>query len=94
MLDPDEIRWVKSTANELNNLLQIIRDSSQVLENLGQGSEEFVRYSAILRNGIERAAKVTGLMVDRVGGIAGETVLSEVPPSTDATAAAPDASAG
>ena len=32
MLDTEEIRWVKSTANELNNLLQVISESSQVLE--------------------------------------------------------------
>ena len=82
MLDSEEIRWVKSTANELNNLLQVISESSQVLENLSAGGDEFHKYFAILRNGVERAAKVTGMMVDRVGGISGlssETVMP-VPP--------------
>ena len=30
----EEIQWVKSTANELNNLLQVISESSQVLETI------------------------------------------------------------
>ena len=93
MLDPDEIRWVKSTANELNNLLQVIAESSQVLENFGAGSEEFAKYLAILRNGVERAAKVTNLMVDRVGGIAGDPVLSE-PVPVAARGPAQDGSSG
>ena len=41
MLDSEEIRWVKSTANELNNLLQVISESSQVLENLVPGATRF-----------------------------------------------------
>ena len=59
MLDPEEIRWVKSTANELNNLLQVITDSSQVLEDLCAGNPQTESYFAILRNGVDRAAKVT-----------------------------------
>jgi hypothetical protein len=70
MLDPEEIRWVKSTANELNNLLQVITDSSQVLEGLCAGNTQTESYFAILRNGVDRAAKVTRMMVDRVGGTA------------------------
>lgn len=85
MLDSEEIRWVKSTANELNNLLQVINDSSQVLENLGAGSREFDRYFAILRNGVERAAKVTGMMADRVGGI-GNDAGTPVTPAAPAPA--------
>jgi CheY-like chemotaxis protein len=70
MLDPEEIRWVKSTANELNNLLQVITDSTQVLERLCKGNPDTESYFAILRNGVDRAAKVTRMMVDRVGGTA------------------------
>ena len=68
MLDTDEIRWVKSTANELNNLLQVISESSQFLETLENGSSDSTRYFEILRSGIERAGKVTRMMVERVGG--------------------------
>src|SRR5579862_582475 len=67
MLDPEEIRWVKSTANELNNLLQVITESSQFLEKLCPESLESRRYFDIIHNGVERAAQVTRLMLDRVG---------------------------
>jgi CheY-like chemotaxis protein len=71
MLDKEEIEWVKSTANELNNLLQVISESSQVLERLC-GSADGENYFAILRNGVERAVKVTRVMMDRVGGFNAE----------------------
>jgi len=68
MLDNEEIRWVKSTANELNNLLQVISESGNFLETLHGGSAESAKYFDILRTGIDRASKVTRMMVERVGG--------------------------
>jgi CheY-like chemotaxis protein len=68
MLDQEEIRWVKSTANELNNLLQVISESSQVIENLCGTVPDAEKYFGILRNGVERAARVTQIMITRVGG--------------------------
>jgi len=68
MLDQEEIRWVKSTANELNNLLQVISESSQVIENLCGSTPDADKYFGILRNGVDRAARVTQLMITRVGG--------------------------
>jgi CheY-like chemotaxis protein len=91
MLDSEEIRWVKSTANELNNLLQVINDSSRVLENLGANSWEFQRYFAILRNGVERATKVTGMMADRVGGIGNNTAATTPPAVATVTPPRPGA---
>lgn len=67
MFDAEEIRWVKSTANELNNLLQVITESSQFLENLCDSNAETHKYFDIMRNGVERAAQVTKLMIERVG---------------------------
>src|SRR5882757_7695323 len=64
----EEIQWVKATANELNNLLQVISESSQVLETICTESPDTEKYFAILRSGVERATKVTRMMVDRVGG--------------------------
>lgn len=64
----EEIQWVKATANELNNLLQVISESSQVLETICVESPDTEKYFAILRSGVERATKVTRMMVDRVGG--------------------------
>ena len=85
MLDADEIRWVKSTANELNNLLQVISESSQFLETTHIRTSDSEKYFAILRGGIDRAGKVTQTMVDRVGGYSAETAEN---PAT-APAAAP-----
>ena len=64
----EDIHWVKSTANELNNLLQVISESSLVLETICAESPDSGKYFAILRSGVERATKVTRMMVDRVGG--------------------------
>jgi CheY-like chemotaxis protein len=69
----DDIQWVKSTANELNNLLQVISESSQVLETICAESPDTEKYFAILRSGVDRATKVTRMMVDRVGGYQVET---------------------
>lgn len=67
MFDAEEIRWVKSTANELNNLLQVITESSQFLENHTESNADTQKYFDILRNGVERAAQVSRLMLERVG---------------------------
>ena len=67
MFDAEEIRWVKSTANELNNLLQVITESSQFLENHTESNTDTQKYFDILRNGVERAAQVSRLMLERVG---------------------------
>jgi CheY-like chemotaxis protein len=65
MLDSEEMRWVRSTANELNNLLQVIAESSQLLENFCKGNAEAAKYNEMLHNAVERAAQVTRLMVQR-----------------------------
>ena len=79
MLDPEEIRWVKSTANELNNLLQVISESSQLLESLSPKTSDGEKYFSILRTGVERATKVTRMMVDRVGGYNAEAAAPPTP---------------
>ena len=73
MIDAEEFRWVKSTANELNNLLQVISESSLMLEQMSSDRPEAEKYCAILRNGVERATKVTQIMVDRFGGFTAES---------------------
>lgn len=79
MLDTEEIKWVKSTANELNNLLQVISESSQLLETLSAPTSDAEKYFAILRTGVERAAKVTRMMVDRVGGYIADPSTNPLP---------------
>src|SRR5471032_1545030 len=75
----EDIQWVKATANELNNLLQVISESSQVLETICAESPDTEKYFAILRSGVERATKVTRMMVDRVGGYYAEAGLTAKP---------------
>jgi len=82
----DDIQWVKSTANELNNLLQVISESSQVLETICVESPDTEKYFAILRSGVERATKVTRMMVDRVGGYQAEAVPPSKPEPAPPTA--------
>jgi len=76
MPDSEDSSWVKATTNELNNLLQVISESSQVLESICDSTADTEKYFAILRNGVERAARVTQIMVDRAGGQGAETPLS------------------
>jgi CheY-like chemotaxis protein len=81
MPDSEDIHWVKATANELNNLLQVISESSQVLETICAETADTEKYFAILRNGVERATRVTQMMVDRVGGHHTEPAASTTPPA-------------
>ncbi|HET6407702.1 MAG TPA: response regulator [Chthoniobacteraceae bacterium] len=81
MLGSEEIRWVKSTANELNNLLQVISESSQMLERLCEGTSDTDKYFGMLQTAVDRAAKVTRLMVDRVGGYSAE--VPDAAPQTE-----------
>jgi CheY-like chemotaxis protein len=87
MLDNEEIRWVKSTANELNNLLQVISESSQMLESLSDTSSETDKYFVMLHSAVERAAKVTRMMVDRVGGYSADVPISILAPAAEPTQA-------
>jgi CheY-like chemotaxis protein len=84
MPDTPEKQWVKATANELNNLLQVISNSSQMLETLCAQIPETEKYFSILRSGVERATKVTQMMSDRMGGMAPEPA----PPAANQLAAA------
>lgn len=68
MLEAEEIRWIKSTANELNNLLQVIAESSDFLEAICEGTAETDKYFHMLQTAVVRASKVTDIMVERVGG--------------------------
>ncbi len=72
MPESPEKQWVKATANELNNLLQVISNSGQMLETLCAHIPDTEKYFSILRSGVERATKVTQMMSDRMGGMAPE----------------------
>jgi CheY-like chemotaxis protein len=80
MPDSPEKQWAKATANELNNLLQVISNSSQMLESLCPKIPETEKYFSILRSGVDRAAKVTQMMSDRMGGIVPELAADSPSP--------------
>src|SRR3954464_15671948 len=55
-------------ASELNNLLEIISGTSAAIENIWDGNKGSQKYFDMLRTSVDRAAKVTALMVEHAGG--------------------------
>lgn len=83
MLAPEDAKWVKSTANELNNLLQVISEAGQYLGKFAGESDEAGRYLEMMHMSIDRAASVTRLMLTRLGETTSPTPAMEttLPPS-------------
>ena len=71
MTAENNTNWLQTTANDLNNLLQVIAESSHALEPVCQASPEAMRYFAFLRNGLDRAKQVTAQLVGKLGGQSG-----------------------
>jgi len=67
MPSSEELNWVKSTANELNNLLQVITESSQFLQRFTGGNPEAARYYDMMRSAVDRAAQLSRTMLERSG---------------------------
>ena len=67
MLEAEEIRRLKNTANELNNLLQVILEASHYLEKCIGDNPDAKLYMKMMRMSIERSAQVTAGMFD-LGG--------------------------
>jgi CheY-like chemotaxis protein len=65
--DPDN-QWLQTAANDLNNLLQVISESSKALEPMCDSSPEGMRYFAFLRSSLDRAKNVTSQLAARLGG--------------------------
>jgi CheY-like chemotaxis protein len=62
-------------ASELNNLLQIISGTSEMIENIWEGNPGASRYFDMLRESVARAADVTTDLVQRSGRLTGKVVL-------------------
>src|SRR3954452_20106459 len=77
-------------ASELNNLLQIIAGTSEVIENIWEGKPGAARYFEMLRESVARAADVTTDLVERSGRLTGKIVLH---PDFGRHRATPDAQA-
>jgi len=76
MADPEELRWLRESANDLNNLLQVISESTHMLEPIVQQHFEAAKYLGYIRESLTRAKAVTGQMATRLGG------LSQVDPGS------------
>jgi CheY-like chemotaxis protein len=62
------------TASELNNLLQIISGTAEMMENIWEGNQGSEKYLSMLRSSVDRAAKLTHTIA-REGGAADEKIL-------------------
>ena len=65
--EPDN-HWLQTAANDLNNLLQVISESSKAIEPMCESSPEGMRYFAFLRTSVDRAKLVTAQLAARLGG--------------------------
>ncbi|MEO6740157.1 MAG: response regulator [Chthoniobacteraceae bacterium] len=61
-------QWLQTAANDLNNLLQVISESSKAIQPMCETSPEGMRYFAFLRTSLERAKNVTAQLASRLGG--------------------------
>ena len=72
--DPNGPPPPADTASELNNLLQIISGTAEIMENIWEGNEGSDKYFAMLRSSVDRAAKLTHTIA-REGGAANDKIL-------------------
>lgn len=67
--------------SELNNLIQIIAGTSELMENIWEGTEGSEKYFAMLRASILRAEQVTAQLVRQAGGVDAKVAYPSVPES-------------
>ncbi len=60
---------ITGTASELNNLLQIISGTAELIENIWHGSSAGDRYVAMLRQSVVRAATLTSQLINHASGV-------------------------
>jgi CheY-like chemotaxis protein len=74
MLPPEELKWLRSTATELANLLQVVKEAEDYLETVIAETSDTYKQFAILRNGLLRASQLSRALSERVqrleGGVA------------------------
>lgn len=66
--DSSARKGTRSATCELNNLLEIISGTSAAIENIWVGNKGSEKYFEMLRDSIDRAAKVTAQLVEYAGG--------------------------
>lgn len=61
--------------SELNNILQIISGTTELIENIWSGSDASGKYFAMLRESIGRAEKITEELVRQAGGASAKVLM-------------------
>ena len=77
---------VAERASDLHNLLQIIRGTTDLLENIWAGRDDSGKYLAMLRTSVDRAAQLTIELVETGGGATGNYVAALLPKESAAAA--------
>ena len=67
-VDPNGTPPPSDTASELNNLLQIISGTAEIMENIWEGNEKSEKYFGMLRSSVERATQLTSTIARQGGG--------------------------
>jgi len=90
MIDAEQIRWLKSSANELNNLLQVIAESCRQIEIVSRQNPETQKYFDFLNQSVARAAKATDEMLARATNYKSPEIGVKDSPIPDTTSIATD----
>lgn len=80
-MDADEIRWIKSLANEMNNLLLVISEATHLIEPHGEQNEDTQRYREMIRTALARSTQLTQSMLERAGENLSPTFRVVQPPA-------------
>jgi CheY-like chemotaxis protein len=81
------------TTSELNNLLQIIGSTTELMENIWEGRTGAEKYFAMLRDSVQRAADLTSNLVKEAGGVNQPLFLAAPVADFNSPVAAPKAPA-
>jgi len=87
----NSLRLIPAEAtSQLNNLLQIIGGTTELMENIWEGREGSERYFAMLRDSVQRAAELTSNLVEEAGGASQPLLISAAIPDFKSPVAAPE----
>jgi CheY-like chemotaxis protein len=80
----DVVETPVGATSELNNILQIIGGTTELLENIWEGRDGSEHYLNMLRTSVSRAANITAELVEKAGGVSGRIVCPVKPRATSA----------
>ncbi len=80
MPEGEDIRWLQTAVNELNNLLQVADESAHLLEPLCGDQPDATKYFEFLQISLDRASKVVTQLTAHMEGRAPEQAQPQTPP--------------